>query len=79
MSTGTSTRGPMTVAKATADPMPNTPIATAIASSKLFDAAVNEKGGSPRVINVKIERDGKAQKEHDEEVKCKWNSDAHDI
>jgi len=33
----------MTVAKATGDAIPNTAIATAIASSKLFDAAVNER------------------------------------
>jgi len=32
--------GPTTVAKATPDPTPNTATATAIASSKLFDAAV---------------------------------------
>ena len=39
--TGTSMRGPITAAKATAEPMPKTAIATAIASSKLLLAAVN--------------------------------------
>ncbi|HZK30465.1 MAG TPA: hypothetical protein VFC43_04440 [Methanoregula sp.] len=42
ISTGTSTRGPITVANATGEAMPITAIATAIASSKLLDAAVNE-------------------------------------
>jgi hypothetical protein len=40
ISTGTSTRGPMTAAKATPESIPNTATATAMASSKLFDAAV---------------------------------------
>jgi hypothetical protein len=42
MSTGTSTSGPITVANATADPIPKTAIETAIASSKLLLAAVND-------------------------------------
>ena len=40
--TGTSTSGPITVANAAGDAIPKTAIATAIASSKLLDAAVNE-------------------------------------
>jgi len=40
MSTGTSTIGPMTAAKATPEPMPKTATDTAIASSKLLLAAV---------------------------------------
>jgi hypothetical protein len=40
--TGTSTSGPITVANAAGDAMPKTAMATAIASSKLLDAAVNE-------------------------------------
>ena len=40
--TGTSTSGPMTAANATPELMPNTATATAMASSKLFEAAVNE-------------------------------------
>ena len=43
ISTGTSTRGPITVANATGDAMPKTAMATAIASSKLLEAAVNER------------------------------------
>jgi len=39
MSTGTSTSGPMTAAKATGEASPKAAIATAIASSKLFPAA----------------------------------------
>ncbi len=39
--TGTSTSGPMTAANAAPELMPNTDTATAMASSKLFDAAVN--------------------------------------
>ena len=42
ISTGTSTSGPITVAKATFDLMPNTAMATAIASSKSLLAAVSE-------------------------------------
>jgi hypothetical protein len=40
--TGTSTRGPITAANAAPELMPNTETAIAIASSKLFEAAVNE-------------------------------------
>src|SRR5512136_26929 len=40
--TGTSTRGPMTAAKACPEAIPKTATATAIASSKLLLAAVNE-------------------------------------
>ena len=40
MSTGTSMRGPTTVAKATPDEMPKTAMATAMANSKLLPAAV---------------------------------------
>jgi hypothetical protein len=40
--TGTSTRGPTTAANAAPEWMPNTATATAIASSKLLLAAVNE-------------------------------------
>jgi hypothetical protein len=40
INTGTSTSGPITAAKACPEPMPNTAIATAIASSKLLLAAV---------------------------------------
>ena len=40
--TGTSTSGPITAANATPELMPNTATATAIASSKLLLAAVNE-------------------------------------
>src|SRR5699024_3861715 len=39
--TGTSIKGPTTPASACPDVAPNVPIATAIASSKLFPAAVN--------------------------------------
>ena len=39
---GTSTRGPITVAKATGEAIPKTATATAIASSKLLEAAVND-------------------------------------
>ena len=42
MSTGTSTSGPMTAAKAAPWLMPKVATATAMASSKLFEAAVNE-------------------------------------
>ena len=38
--TGTSTSGPMTAAKAAPELMPKTETATAIASSKLLEAAV---------------------------------------
>ena len=41
MSTGTSTSGPITEANACPLLMPNTATHTAIASSKLLDAAVN--------------------------------------
>ena len=43
MSTGTSTRGPMTAAKASPDWSPNTATATAMASSKLLLAAVKDR------------------------------------
>jgi hypothetical protein len=43
MRTGTSTSGPMTAAKAAPWAIPNVPTATAMASSKLFDAAVKER------------------------------------
>ncbi len=42
MSAGTSTKGPITPAKACPEFNPNTAIATAIANSKLLPAAVNE-------------------------------------
>ena len=42
MSTGTSTSGPITAAKAAPDPIPKTATATAMASSKLLLAAVKE-------------------------------------
>ena len=42
-STGTSTSGPITAAKACPDEIPKTATATAIASSKLLLAAVNER------------------------------------
>jgi hypothetical protein len=42
MSTGTSTNGPTTAASASPEATPKTPMATAIASSKLSLAAVNE-------------------------------------
>lgn len=42
ISTGTSTRGPITATKASPELRPNTAMATAIASSKLLDAAVND-------------------------------------
>ena len=41
--TGTSTKGPITAVKASPEFIPNTAIATAIASSKLLLAAVNER------------------------------------
>ena len=41
--TGTSTRGPMTAAKASPELMPKTATATAMASSKLLLAAVNDR------------------------------------
>ena len=40
--TGTSTSGPITAANAAPELMPKTDTATAIANSKLFDAAVTE-------------------------------------
>src|SRR5690606_31281759 len=43
ISTGTSTSGPITAAKATPEPRPNTLMATASASSKLLLAAVNDR------------------------------------
>ncbi len=42
MSTGTSTRGPTTVANASCEAMPKVATATAMASSKLLLAAVND-------------------------------------
>lgn len=42
INTGTSTNGPTTPAKACPLCKPNTPIATAIANSKLLPVAVNE-------------------------------------
>src|SRR3546814_3342958 len=45
MRTGTSTRGPMTAAKATGEARPKAAIATAIASSKLLPEAVKAKIG----------------------------------
>ncbi len=42
MSAGTSIKGPTTAANATPELIPNTAIATAIANSKLFPAAVKE-------------------------------------
>jgi len=42
MRTGTSTRGPITAAKAAPLWMPKLAIATAMASSKLLEAAVND-------------------------------------
>src|SRR4030042_1808553 len=44
ISTGTSTSGPITAANAAPWLIPKTPTATAIASSKLLLAAVNERG-----------------------------------
>jgi hypothetical protein len=41
--TGTSMSGPMTAAKAAPLSIPNVATATAIASSKVFDAAVKER------------------------------------
>ena len=40
--TGTSTSGPITAANAAPELMPNTDTATAMANSKLFEAAVND-------------------------------------
>jgi hypothetical protein len=51
MRTGTSTRGPMTAAKASPEPIPKTATATAIASSKLLLAAVK---AMVVVINVPL-------------------------
>lgn len=41
--TGTSTKGPITAANAAPELIPKTEIATAIANSKLFDAAVKAR------------------------------------
>ena len=43
INTGTSTKGPITAAKAAPELIPKTDIATAIASSKLLLAAVKER------------------------------------
>ena len=43
MSAGTSTKGPMTAAKAAPELIPKTATATAMASSKLLLAAVKDK------------------------------------
>ena len=43
ISTGTSTNGPMTAAKATGEVRPKAAMATAMASSKLFEAAVKAR------------------------------------
>ena len=43
ISIGTSTRGPTTVANASLEARPKVAIDTAIANSKLFEAAVNDK------------------------------------
>ena len=48
----------MTVAKATGDAIPKTAIATAIASSKLLDAAVNESEADNNTPGDLEHRDG---------------------
>ena len=53
INTGTSTKGPMTVAKASLELIPKTPIATAIANSKLLLAAVNESVAVSGYVNFK--------------------------
>jgi hypothetical protein len=51
ISTGTSTKGPTTAAKATPELIPNTATETAIASSKLLLAAVNDNEKNYNKIN----------------------------
>ena len=66
--TGTSTRGPITAAKACAEPSPNTATATAIASSKLLEAAVNARVGTLTVVRSYPFAHVEADEEHDDEV-----------
>ena len=55
INTGTSTKGPITVVKATGDAKPNVAIATASANSKLLPAAVKEIAVVLALLQIEFE------------------------
>ena len=79
MRTGTSTRGPITAAKAAPELMPKTATATAMASSKLLEAAVKERVAAWRVIGAHLRAQKKRDEEHDHEVDEQRHRDADHI
>jgi hypothetical protein len=77
--TGTSTSGPITVAKATDDPSPKAAMATAIASSKLFAGGGEGCGGCLAVICAYHFSHDKADKKHDHKIDRQRNGNADNI
>ena len=66
--TGTSTNGPITAANAAPELIPNTATATAMASSKLFEAAVKRERRGLRVIRSELLSHVERDQEHDHEI-----------
>ena len=79
ISTGTSTSGPITAAKAAPELMPNTATATAIASSKLLLAAVNDERGRLGVVGPDQPAHPEADQEHHHEVDQQRHGDPQHV
>jgi hypothetical protein len=79
MSTGTSTSGPMTAAKAAPLSMPKLAMATAMASSKLLDAAVNESVTVCFVVGARRALMKNDTREHHDEVDEQRRRDAQHV
>jgi hypothetical protein len=79
MSTGTSTSGPMTAANAAPLWMPKLAMATAMASSKLLEAAVNESVGRLLVVGAHALAHEERDREHHHEVDEQRHRDAEDV
>ncbi len=79
MRTGTSTRGPMTAAKAMPELMPKTATATAMASSKLLEAAVKGERGGLSVMGAHFAAHVEGDEEHDDEIDEQRNGDPNHV
>ena len=77
--TGTSTSGPMTAAKAAPELMPKTATATAIASSKLLLAAVNDSVVVLRVVRAEPLAHPEGDQEHHHEVDQQRHGDPQHV
>jgi hypothetical protein len=74
--TSTSMSGPITAANAAPLSMPKVATATAIASSKLLEAAVKGEGGALPVASSDSPAEYERNSEHDDEVQKELDGDA---